>query len=198
MYYIVTATVALAFVHPNTSAKGASITRFLKISSYFLATCGVIGLGSMVLINKEVIAIQLNDWHLSPRNQDLTELYFTDYRTLPKSLKAGSAHTVTFTVHNLERKRTTYQYSLIAAPENSDTKQELGHGEITLAPERSQVITETITIPALSERIAIKVNLAYQGVTFGDNAPSQQAQTIHYWVRVGDLPKATNKDTHER
>jgi hypothetical protein len=135
------------------------------------------------------IVNKLNDWDLLPQPERLTELYFTDYNQLPKSLVAGSTEKVTFTVRNLEHQTTTYHYKLIATSE-AQAEQTLSNGTFILKHDESQTAQEDIIVPAsLGSRISIKVDLYYQGKT-----EDMQTQSIQYWTditptKLGDKDK---------
>jgi hypothetical protein len=171
------------------TVKGATAIKALRTPYYVVAitACCVVGLGVAAFVSKDAIAKQLNDWYLLPRTENLTELYFTNYRTLPASLKADTAHGLAFTIHNLEHRTTTYQYKLVATSEDNSVTKTLGDGTVTLAPGDSRVEEKTVTVPAIDERVNISVHLEYQGIAFGDNAPRLQTHAIRYWVKIVSL-----------
>jgi len=139
-------------------------------------------------MRNEAVAKQLDNWHLVPRPEHLTELYFTDHKALPKLYKANSTQTLSFTVHNLEHQTIDYHYSLVATSDDTKTSQLLNDGTITLAADDTQIISKTFVVPTFSERVNIKVVLEHEGLTFGDSSPSAQTQSIHFWLEVTDLP----------
>ena len=144
---------------------------------------------------QSILARQMDEWRLLPRLEHVTELYFTDYRQLPASVLPGARQTVAFTVRNLEHRTTGYHYKLIAMSEDEKTERPLGTGGFTLAHDDTSKVKRTVTLPALGERIAVKVSLEYMGITSGGSASGTKKQSIHYWV----TPDASDpgKDTHE-
>lgn len=134
-------------------------------------------------MHQAAIVRQLRDWHLLPEPQRLTELYFTDHTTLPKTLTADARQTATFTVHNLEHQPTTYHYKLIATAE-SGTEQVLGDGTFTLDHNDTHLGSADFVVPPFEPRMSIRVDLYYQGVKPGNNAQGIQTQSINYWVTV--------------
>lgn len=145
----------------------------------------------MGFAGRTAIAQQLYSWHILPRPQRLTELYFTDYTKLPQLLRAGDTQTLTFTVHNLEHQTTTYHYKVVAISPESGAEQALASGTFMLKHDASHVSQDSIVVPALEPRGGIKVDLFYQGTTLGDDTETIQTQSIHYWagVREATAPK---------
>jgi hypothetical protein len=138
----------------------------------------------------------MNTWQLSPRPQAVTELYFTHYQQLPTQLDAEAKQDVTFTIHNLEHRTTTYHYKLVAMSTDVRTERLLATGVVTLEHDKTRVTSRTVVVPTLATRIAIKVSLEYEGLAFGSDTPSLQTQSIHYWATVNN-PSAQSKDNHE-
>ena len=136
----------------------------------------------------------MDAWRLLPRPERVTELYFTDHRQLPAATTPEVTQTILFTVHNLEHQTTTYYYTLTAMSEDDTTEHPMGGGSFTLAHDRSLTTSKTVTLPLQDERIAVKVNVEYKGVAYGDNKPSTQKQSIHYWTATIDTPDGENRE----
>jgi hypothetical protein len=148
---------------------------------------GLAGLG----FTGEVLLNHLKEgdsWPLLADPQRLTELYFTDYRTLPHVFMPGRPQTMTFTVHNLEHAVTTYHYKLIARSNETTRERVVGDGAFTLRHDKSQTTRRTIIVPLLGKRMAVRVLLEYDGVIVGSTAPRRQQQSIHYWANIARLP----------
>lgn len=126
----------------------------------------------------------MDNWLLLPRPERVTELYFTDYRQLPESAAPGTAQTVHFTVTNLEHRATAYRYTLTVMSEDDMVEHPVDTGSFTLSHNRSFAASGVATLPAAGERAAVRVNLQYEGIGFGDSTPSVQKQTIHYWTAM--------------
>lgn len=167
---------------------GNSITRSLKATFYFCVVCSLIGCAGVVFTNRALIAQQMNEWHLLPQPQRLTELYFTNPQQLPESIKAEDTQKVAFTIHNLEHQTTTYRYALIAMSPDNNVQQVLGNGDLTLAHGQSRDIAQAMTIPPLGTQVMVKVDLHYDGITLGKTVPSLQTQSIHYLVTMSAAP----------
>lgn len=105
------------------------------------------------------IARQLNNWKLLPQPERLTELYFTDPSSLPSDYTPNGNQTVTFTTHNLEYRTTTYNYVVTAGGMDTSQIQELASGTFTLPQNGVRKLTVPITLPALSQREEVSVNL---------------------------------------
>jgi hypothetical protein len=146
--------------------------------SFLLAAACLISLGVTGVMNRNVLATQLESWHVLPRPERFTELYFTDHKTLAKSSQAAA-----FTVHNLEHQSVTYRYILTIMSTDMHEEQRLGEGTLTLDHDKTKTLQKLITIPAVKDRIAVKVTLEYKGTKFGDKTPRMQTQSIHYWLK---------------
>ena len=138
----------------------------------------------------------MDRWQIIPNPQRVTELYYTHYQQLPVSLIAGAEQELTFSVHNLEHRTTTYHYKLVAASPNNTSERLLGNGTFTLASAKLLVTSRTIVVPALGSRIALKVDLEYEGLAPGSDTSSLQTQSIHYWATVTN-PSVGNQEKHE-
>ena len=138
----------------------------------------------MGVIGRPIVAAQLHGWRLSQRPERFTELFFTDVAQV--SATASSPHLInhipTFTIHNLEHQSTKYHYEIAAIPSDTGVAQPLGGGEATLAHNQSQTFEQTIAIPEFMVRTMVKISLEYEGISFGQNAPSPQGQSLHYWI----------------
>ena len=84
---------------------------------------------------------QLNRWGLLPRHEQMTELYVSDPKKLPKTYAPGKNHTVVFTVRNLEGRTTGYAYTLTASKFNHRVI--IGEGSVALKQNESRKIRLT-------------------------------------------------------
>lgn len=159
--------------------------RFKKHSLvYFFAAFLTAFLG-IATANQDTIAKQLDSWQLLPRPEGVSELYFADDKKLPMAVRTESSHDVTFIIHNIEHKTTRYQYKLVAIEQGSATDEVLGVGGVELKHDELKTISEAVKIPPVdAARMAIQVELEYQGTSFGDQALGMQRQAIRYWVDV--------------
>lgn len=163
--------------------EGFVITRPRKIAYLLIAVCCLVGVGGALFAYRAPIAKQLSDWRLLPEPERVTELFFTDYSTLPKSFTAGSHHTVAFTVRNLEHQKTVYHYKVIAASDQG-AEQSLGDGTFMLDHDRVHLGSADIVVPAFEPRLAIKVELYYQSMTPRTAAETLQTQFINFSAAV--------------
>jgi hypothetical protein len=170
------------------------ISKLFKPQTYFFVTGFVIALSVLAFVGQPVVARKMDDWRLLPRPERLTELYFTDYRQLPTAEQFDTAQTVTFTVHNLEHQTTTYAYTLTAQSEDDKIEHSVGGGEFALAHDDSATTIKPVTLPNLTGRVIVKVNLQYQGIAFGGDAPTDQKQSIHYWTATDKKPDQKEAD----
>lgn len=137
----------------------------------------------IIIANQAAITKQLGDWRLLHEPERLTELYFTDYTQLPKSLTVGTRQVVTFTVRNLEHQAATYHYKIVAKPDEG-AEQPLSNGTFILNHEESHLGSTDIVVPPAETRVAIKVELYYQSITPSSNSEGVRTQSINYWAAV--------------
>jgi len=98
-------------------------------------------------------------WKLLPEPERLTELYFTQPNSLPKTYAPGQAQTVKFTVHNLEYQTTKYQYQIIEASQDNNQSQTLTTGNFTLPQNAYKQATVNIPTVDLGQHVKIEVEL---------------------------------------
>jgi len=165
--------------------QGVGITRLTKLSIYSFAATVVVVCGA-VFLSQVIFAKGFASLELVPRPQGVTELYFTNYRKPPASLRPGEVQKVAFTVRNHEHKTTRYHYQLVGKVAQSGNEHLWNEGTFTLADNHSKVIRQTITMPSIPGRMAVEVDLDYDSTIPGTDAPSPQKQSIHYWADITD------------
>lgn len=165
------------------SNEGFVITRPRKTAYLLIVVCCLVGAGGVVFAQRSAIVSQLSEWRLLHEREGLTELYFTDYTNLPKSLAAGSQHTIAFTVHNLEHRATTYHYKLVAASQRG-TEKTLGSGTFMLDHDDVRRGSADIIVPAFDPQLAIKVELYYQGIEPHHTAETIRTQVIDFSAAI--------------
>jgi uncharacterized membrane protein len=153
-----------------------------------LILCSVVIVSAVVCMSQTAIAQQMDRWRLLPRPERFTELYFTDLRSLPTSVKAGTVQHILFTVHNSEYRKTTYHYKLTVNLANNGAKIQVGDGLFTLAANEARTLHQTVTVPLLNSRALISVVLDYQGIVAGDDALSLEGQSIDFWADITQKP----------
>jgi hypothetical protein len=161
------------------------LSKFFKSNTYFFVIFGSVSLGAALFIGQAAIAKQMNDWQLLPRPQRFTELYFTN-RALPPVLKRGTNQKIAFTLHNLEHEFINYHYALVAVSDKDSQEQPLAKGNVGLAYDQSKSINQLITAPKFGTRLAIRVNLEYDGIAFGADKPGPEKQSIQFWTKLTD------------
>lgn len=111
------------------------------------------------VIFRPAIDRQMHAWKLLPQPEQLTELYFTAPNNLPATYVPGQSQTVSFTVHNLEYRTTTYNYVITEASLDDTTSQTLAHGTFTLAQDQFKKEQLDITLTDIGQRVKVKVGL---------------------------------------
>lgn len=149
-----------------------------------LTAAFLIVLGGVLIVNQAAIMRQLDDWQILPQPARFSELYFTDERQLPPTLKVGSLQKMTFTINNLEHRTTSYNYKIVAVSAQDGTEQLLGEGAFTLDHGHSQIANQMVLVPALGDRLAMKVKVEYEGITLGEKQLQPQTQSIFFWAKT--------------
>jgi len=98
-----------------------------------------------------------------------TELYFTNPNNLPTTVSSGQVVPISFTIHNVEARDMTYDYSVILT-DPSGRSSLLDRQELSLANGGTKVVTDESTLPRLSGRAEISVVL------------QNQSEAIHFWL----------------
>lgn len=139
-------------------------------------------IGSTLVLQREAVIAQLNDWKFLPLQENLTELYFNDYDTLPRTITTAQNHTVAFTIRNIENQKTQYNYSIIQQEEDSEVTEKLVSGDIELSHGESKSFNLDVRPRSTSNRSQITVQIVYNAAVRGTAQTSEQQQTIHYWI----------------
>ena len=164
----------------------------LSKPAYYAIACGVILLGAIaVIIWKNAIANQLDTWKVLPREEQLTQLYFSDHKTLPQKAVAGEKQDVRFTIRNVENQPVTYTYTIFA--QAKDARTQLAQGTVKLVDNQAQDITKQLTLPDTPGRVAIVIDLQYALAEPHGSKTKNQTQTIHYWVTM-EAPRASEEE----
>lgn len=159
-----------------------------------LAACLLAGVGFALLLKHDVIAKRLDDWYLLRRPERFTQLYFTDYQQLPVAATPHTTHPVTFAVRNLEHRRTTYQYQLLAYNPARTSSQLLHEGSFELDHNGLITLRELVAIPSLDDRMSLEVQLQYQGISFGKTQATAQTLSISHWVKLEQTARTEGHD----
>jgi hypothetical protein len=160
------------------------IAKYFRIRPQYILLACTVGLIVVVFANQNAIAKQLDDWQIMPRPQCVTELYFANEQTLPRTTKAGTEQKVEFVVRNIEYRTTKYRYDVFAVSGDDGSARPLGGGVLSLDHDQTRTISEVVKMPSIGSRAAIKVELKYDGFAEGSDELSAQKQSIHYWMKV--------------
>lgn len=159
---------------PNTTGSLFKIVAVL-LSILFLVIVG--------FSQRQAIYDQLYNWKLIPRPERLTELYFTDHTKLPTTYTVSEKQTINFKVHNLEYRDTEYKYAITLEGKDGEVQRVINGSPFTLKHDEYRGITQDIVLEDLGPRSKVAVTLTYDGIAFGEDNPSPQTQSIHYWVK---------------
>lgn len=95
---------------------------------------------------------QLDNWKLLPQPERLTELYFENHTSLPKTYSVGTVQSFKFTVHNLEYRTEQYSYQIIQRSADGQQSQILSSGTFNLAHGKSRTTSSDVTTVDLGPR----------------------------------------------
>jgi len=131
-----------------------------RVKSHRLWSVGItvviISLSYVIMVpNKSIAnAITLATTHQPER---VTELYFTDYKTIEKQVTVKKQYSIPFTVVNHETRPTTYSYETAAITGTKSTP--LSSGTLTLIDGQAGNVTVdfTPTTPGTTYQISIKL-----------------------------------------
>lgn len=165
-----------------------------KKIGYMLAACLLAGVGFTMLLKHDAIAKQLDDWYLLRRPERFTQLYFVDFGQLPVTVAPNTTHTIAFAVRNIEHRRTTYQYRLLAYNPTQTSSQLLHEGSFELDHNGLITLREPVTIPPLDDRVSLEVQLQYQGIPFGKAQVTAQTLSIGHWINLEQAAKAEGRN----
>ena len=111
------------------------------------------------IISAPAIKHQLNSWKLLPQPERLTELYFTNPNNLPTTYTPGQNQTVSFTVHNLEYRTTTYNYAINEVNQDGSVTQPLISDSFTIDQNQFKQVATAVTPIDMGSRVKISVEL---------------------------------------
>lgn len=123
-----------------------------------------IGLALIILVAVGIgfhqqIKNQLNAWKLLPEPERLTELYFTHPNSLPAKYVPDQTQTVSFVVHNLEYRTTTYHYQIIESSQTTSQTKQLAASSFTLRQNQYKTITRNLPVADAGPHVKVSVNL---------------------------------------
>ncbi len=121
---------------------------------FLVAIIAIVGLAA---IFHAPINRQMHRWKLLPEPERLTELYFTNPNSLPKTYVPGQSQPVSFTVHNLEYRHTNYKYQITETSQDGTKSQQLADGAFSL--EQNEYHKTTVNIPIVDLGPAVKVEV---------------------------------------
>jgi uncharacterized membrane protein len=127
----------------------------------------ILGIGAWL---RPTLSQNVQEWDLSRQPEPLTELYFTEHKSLPKKYAPAEATSLSFTVNNLESKAVTYRYEVVQYNAESTAQSVLKTGSFNLSNNTSHTESVLIAYVDAGTRSRVTVHLV------------DQNQAIHYWV----------------
>lgn len=119
---------------------------------------------------KSAIWSRLNAWKLVPQPELITELYFADSRTLPRTYVPEQPQIVTFFIHNLEGKAMRYTYLAEASRQDGSGTVEVARNTVEVPDVGSRAVPLEFKLPDLGPRARVNITLA------------GMPQAIHFWL----------------
>jgi hypothetical protein len=136
--------------------------RYFKIT---LIVAVITSLFSAYLIYKPTIKSVMAANHLLPEPENLTELYFENHTSLPKTIQPDGVYGFSFTIHNLENKTVLYPYQVYI--QTGDLKLSLDQGKVTLNNNQSMTVKENFSAPEnIRSQIIVELEGRNQQISF--------------------------------
>lgn len=147
-----------------------AVSIFLVVG--FITITGVVS----ILYNSQITRF-LHELRIIPEVEGYSELYFAS-QELPSTF-ATTPQDMQFVIRNFEKQPVDYTYNITAKGANKQAA--LGNGSVRIAAGDTLTVHQAITVPALDERVYVRVDLQHQTTT--SNRTTEKSQThIGYWV----------------
>ncbi len=137
---------------------------------------GIIFVSLFSTLYRKQLNYILKTLNLFQQSEPLTELYFSNYTSLPHVIRKDQIITFNFTIHNLENDDMKYPYSVYLQTDNGSI--EVDSNVITVRKNESATETESFSFQYPPTRTAIFVKLLNKN------------QSIHFWID-GNLTNET-------
>jgi uncharacterized membrane protein len=128
-------------------------------AGFVVALVVTVGAVIVIVLLAPAIKRQLNAWKLLPEPERLTELYFTNPNNLPTHYTPEKSQTVSFTVHNLEYRTTTYTYIITEQNLTGGQTETLNSGTFTLSQNQYKSPAVNIIPTDLGSSVKMTVDL---------------------------------------
>ncbi len=126
----------------------------------FIVTMAIYILYAYGPVIRSVLYKQLDKFHLIPKPERFTELYFENHTDIPKEMAKGKTILFSFTIHNLEGKDMEYPYAVYFKNNYGTTTVEKN---IALVKDNEyKTITESYTFKSMSKGETLYVELTDQ------------------------------------
>lgn len=136
------------------------------------AVLTVVIVAAAAIVNHVALKNQLEKWRMLPEPERLTELYLTNSRNIPGSYTPGVSLPADFTVHNLEGRATTYNYTIAEQADNGTASYVLAKGSFSLNQNQTKAVRAAVTPLDMGERAKVTIRLT------DDIA-------VDYWIKKG-------------
>jgi len=110
----------------------------------------------------------------SRQPEPFTELYFAEPQDIPQKAVVGQKLNISFVIKNHEAKDMAYTYRLYFTDAQNTTF--FGDYQVDVPADRSQTITQEVTVPAGQGRGSLGVQLINKG------------QSVHFWLEREQKP----------
>jgi hypothetical protein len=148
-----------------------------NFSSYYLFAAIFITLAILSVIFKDPIKTQLNAWDFLPKQEPVTELYFTDPDTIPNEYTPGSNIETSITIHNATAKPMFYTYVMSQQSSAGDNTIQLTKGVVSIPVNVTKNIPLHFTPVEQSDRAKFDIHVLEvdQHINFWANKKVVQA-----------------------
>lgn len=111
--------------------------------------------------------------YLTEESDKATELYFTDYESMPKFVDVGKRYPIEFTIVNRERRDQRYTYRVTITENNETSVLTTDTVDIKDGEQAEEQIFFTTTKPGAKEKIVVELSNRSERITFSTQSNFQ-------------------------
>jgi len=120
---------------------------------------------------------------VSVQEKPLTELYFSDHMSLPKSAKAAQEYSFDVTIESHEVDLKVFSYEVVESDESGVHVKVLDSGSVSLLPGDLREITVLIAPRLLTAQSKISINMHRIANVNPESNPGPAEMQIHFWLK---------------
>ena len=110
-------------------------------------------------VAKERIITQLDAWSLLPKEQAVTELFFTNSQSLAQHYKPGEKISIDYTIRNTSQQQKTYDVQVLQAGEQQPIATLIAEQQVQLAGGETLAINREVTLKDTGDKTSVSIIL---------------------------------------